>query len=160
MQYFFLAIILVLSQALVFSRIHVFGVATPFVYVYYALFFQRNASRWMQLLSCFLVGLIVDVFCNTPGLSAASLTFVGFVQPYLLEAFLSQEDSANYSPCIKQMGFVRYFFYALILTLLFCIALFSLEAFSFGHWLEWLACVGSSVVLTLVLVLIIDAIRR
>ena len=160
MQYFFLAIILVLAQALVFSRIHVFGVATPFVYVYFAMFFQRNASRWLQLVSCFLVGLIVDMFCNTPGLSAASLTLVGFVQPYLLEAFLSKEDSDKYVPSIKNMGLMRYFSYALILTLLFCIVMFSLEAFSFSHFAEWILCVSSSFVLTLLLVLIIDAIRR
>ena len=58
------------------------------------------------------------------------------------------------------MGFMRYFSYALILTLLFCVVMFSLEAFSFSHWTEWILCVSSSFALTLLLVLIIDAIRR
>ncbi len=76
-------VILLLAQALVLNHIHLFNCATPLLYVYMVLHFQRNAPKWSLLLWSFLMGLLVDVFSNTPGVAAGSMTFIGFIQPYL-----------------------------------------------------------------------------
>ena len=79
---------LCLTQALVFNHIHLLGYATILLYVYFVVMFPRNYPRWANLLWSFFMGLCIDMFTNTPGMTTASLTLVGFLQPYLLEAFV------------------------------------------------------------------------
>lgn len=160
MRYALLIIAFSLVQALFLNHIHIFGVATPLLYVYLPLLFQRGYPRWAQLLLCFCMGLAVDMFTNTPGLAAASLTFVGFLQPYLLELYLKKEDDPAFKPSVSTMGFGKYLSYAFLLTLCYCIVFFSLEAFSFVHWLLWVESIAGSLILTLILILTIDSLRR
>ena len=61
-------IVLLLVQVLVFNHIHLFGYATPLLYVYFVLSARRGFPKWALLLWAFLLGLSVDVFSNTPGL--------------------------------------------------------------------------------------------
>ena len=44
------------------------------------------------LLPLVLLGLGVDIFSNTPGVGAASLTLTALLQPYLLSLFVSQGE--------------------------------------------------------------------
>ncbi|MDO4171450.1 MAG: rod shape-determining protein MreD [Prevotellaceae bacterium] len=160
MHYILLAIVFVLVQALLLGRIHIYGVATPLFYVYLPMLFHRGLPRWVCLLLCFFTGVVIDMFCNTPGLAAVSLTFVGFIQPPLLELYLKREDDPAFRPSIKTLGFWKFLTYALLLVLLFCLLFFSLEAFSFNHWLIWLESVSGSLLLTLILILTVDSLRR
>ncbi len=160
MVYILLIIPFCLAQALFLNHIHILGVATPLLYAYFPMLFRRGYPRWAQLVLCFLMGLSVDIFTNTPGLAAASLTFIGFVQPYLLELYLRKEDEQNFRPSIATMGFGKFFSYVLILTFLYCLVFFSLEAFSFTHWLQWLESIGGSLLLTIILIITIDSLRR
>lgn len=160
MKYILLIIAFTLAQALVFSRIHIFGVVTPLVYVYYVLLFPRNYPKWLSMVLCFIMGLSVDMFTNTPGLAASAMTFVGMLQPYLLELYLKKEDDNNFLPSIAAMGFTRYLTYACILLLIYCIVFFSLDAFALRHWVEWLESVFGSFLITLLLILTIDSTRK
>lgn len=56
---------LLLLQALVLNHVHLLGVATPLLYVYFAISFRRGSSKWSMLIWCFLLGLGIDVFSNT-----------------------------------------------------------------------------------------------
>lgn len=160
MSYILLIIVFGLAQALFFEHIHVFGVATPMLYVYLPLLVQRGYPRWAQMLLCFVMGLVVDMFTNTPGLACASLTLVGFLQPYLLELYLKKEDDPAFRPSIANMGFGKYLSYSFFLTLVYCIAFFTLEAFTFTDWLMLIESAAGSLVLTLLLIITIDSLRR
>ncbi len=160
MQYIILIIVFGLAQALFLEHIHVFGVATPLLYVYLPLLIQRGYPRWAQLLLCFAMGLVADMFTNTPGLACASLTLVGFLQPYLLELYLKKEDDPAFRPSIANMGFGTFLSYSFFLTLIYCITFFTLEVFSFADWLMWLGSIVGSLVLTLLLIITIDSLRR
>ena len=87
--------ILLLAQVLVLNHIHLFDCATPLLYVYVVLQFRRNYPRWGILLVSFLLGLLVDIFSNTPGVAAASMTFLGFLQPYVLAMFLNRDSDED-----------------------------------------------------------------
>ena len=91
-------VILLLLQVLIFNHIHLFGFATPLLYVYSMLLFRRNFPKW--------------------GILVCGLVF------------------------------------------LYCLIFFSLEAFNFFNWLQWLKCVGGSTVLTLILLMTIENVRR
>lgn len=153
-------VVLCIVQALVLNRIHLFDCATPLLYVYFALKFPRNHPRWAGLLWCFLLGLAVDTFSNTPGVAAASLTFIGLLQPYFFELFVSREAPEDLTPSISAIGLFKFSFYSVTLVLIYCLLFFTLETFSFFNWLQWLECIGGSTVLTVLLILTIENVGR
>ena len=130
-------VVLLLVQALVLNRIHLFNCATPLLYVYVAMLFRRNFPRWAILVSCFTMGLCVDIFSNTPGVAAGAMTLIGLLQPYLLTLFLPRESPDDLSPSMSSLGIGKFILYAIILTLIYCTAFFALEAFEFSNWLHW-----------------------
>lgn len=153
-------VVLLLVQALVLNYVHLFDCATPLLYVYFVLPTRRDQPQWATLLWCFFMGLCVDTFSNTPGVSAASMTLVGLLQPYLLRLFIQQDSPEDLRPSMKVLGPVKYSFYTLIIVAVYCLAFFTLEAFNFFNWLQWLACVGGSMAVTMLLILVIDNFRK
>lgn len=153
-------IVLLLVQTLVLNHINLFGCATPLLYVYFALTVRRGAPRWATLLWCFVTGLLVDVFSNTPGVGSASMTLVGLLQPYLLELFVPRDSADDLRPSPFTLGSGKYANYVIILVSVFCIAFFSLETFNFYNWAQWLSSIVGSIVLTVVLILVIENYRR
>ena len=154
----FLALLLV--QVLVLNNIHLFDCATPLLYVYFVVSFQRGYPRWAILLYSFLLGLCVDIFADTPGAATTSLTLVGFLQPYVLELFMQRDDDENFQPAIYSMGPLTFFYYSLLLMLVYCVAFFTLETFCFFNWVQWLLSIGGSLVLSEVLLIVVDGIRK
>ena len=73
-------VLTIICQALVFNRIQLFGCVTPMIYLYFPMRFRGNKPKWTILLWCFALGLGVDIFSNTPGMSAASMTLIGLLQ--------------------------------------------------------------------------------
>ena len=152
--------ILLLAQVLVLNHIHLFDCATPLLYVYVVLQFRRNYPRWGILLVSFLLGLVVDIFSNTPGVAAASMTFLGFLQPYVFAMFLNRDSDEDLQPSMKSLGFAKFFYYAAVLVVVYCVIFFTIETFSFFNGLLWLECVGGSAMLTILLILAIENSRK
>lgn len=155
-----LFIILCAVQILILNHIHLFDVATPFLFVYFAISFRRNSPKWAVILWCFAMGLAVDVFSNTPGLAAGSLTLVGLIQPYLMELFTPRDSVDDLECSVLTLGMGKYALLATILLFVFCLFFFALEAFTFFNWIYWLVCTCSSTALILVLILAIESIRQ
>jgi rod shape-determining protein MreD len=155
-----LFLVLLLAQVLVLNHIHLFGCATPLLYVYFVISFQRGYPRWAILLYSFLLGLCLDIFSNTPGVATTSMTLLGFLQPYLIELFMQREDDENFQPAISTMGPAKFFYYSLLLTLVYCVVFFALETFSFFNWLQWVLSVVGSFVLSELLLFVVDGIRK
>ena len=126
-------VVLLLAQVLVFNHVHLFGCATPLLYVYYVLPVRRNQPRWVTLLLCFVMGLCTDSFSNTPGVATASMTLVGLLQPYLLTLFVQQDSPDDLRPSMKVLGTMKYVFFTIAIVLTYCLAFFSLEAFNYNN---------------------------
>ena len=62
---------------------------------------RRNIPKWLSLTSAFIIGLIVDIFANTPGVAAASMVLIALIQPYLLLLFINRESPDDLEPTIK-----------------------------------------------------------
>ena len=118
--------------------------------------FRHAAASPNGLLWAFLLGLSVDVFSNTPGLAAASMTLVALIQPYLLELFVPRDSPDDLKPSFRSLGAAKYMFYTFILVFVYSVVFFSLEIFSFFNWMQWLASAGGSMLLTLVMVWVIE----
>lgn len=149
-----------LTQVLVFNNIHLFGVATPLPYIYFVITLPLNHPKWASLLWAFALGLAVDVFANTPGVTAATLTLAAAIQPYFLQLFVPRDAPDDIVASTRTIGFTRFYFYAFTLTLLQCLLFFSVEMFSFYDWLLWLECVGGSTLLTFILLATLESVRN
>lgn len=151
---------LLLVQVLVLNHVRLFGFGTPLLYVYFVVCFRRSYPKWAILVWSFLLGLCVDMFSNTPGVAAASMTFVGALQPYVLELFMQRDNDDDILPSFRTLGPSKYILYALILTVVYCLSFFTLETFTFFNWMQWALSVAISAGLTLLLVIVVDNLRR
>jgi len=156
----FFFIVLLLVQVLVLNRIQLFNCATPLLYVYFTITLPAGYPRWAALLWSFAMGLGVDIFNNTPGVSAASMTLIGFIQPSLLQLFLPREAEENIKASATALGWGKFFTLATILVLIFCITHFALEAFNFFNWLYLLECIGGCTVITIIFILSLESLRK
>ncbi len=150
---------LVLAQGLVLNRIQLFHCATPLLYVYFIIIFPLNYPKWAMLVWGFLLGLSIDMFANTPGLAAASTTFIAALQPYLLQLFLPRDADEHVHSSAAALGFNKFATMATIIVLLFCFVFFALEAFNFYDWQQWLLSVVGSTLLTIILILALESLR-
>ncbi len=75
---------LVVMQVLILNKIHVLGFITPFLYIYFLLKLPTGTSRNLLLLLGFTLGIVIDMFSNTPGMNAAACVFLAFVRPLYL----------------------------------------------------------------------------
>ena len=140
-----LFILLVLLQVLVLNHIHLFGVATPLLYIYFILSMRRDYPRWALLVWAFALGLLTDTFQNTPGVGAASLTLLAFLRPNLLQLFITREMAEDLIPSSSSLGRLTFF---------------TLEMFSFFNVVLWLQRTLGSLILTMLLVMAADSLRR
>ncbi len=152
--------VLCVVQILFLNHIRLFGVATPMLYILFVIIFHRNTPKWALLLWSFALGLAIDVFSNTPGLAAGSMTLIAIIQPYLLELFIPRDSIEELRVSSTTLGLGKYIFFSTTLIVIYCLVFFALETFSFYNWIHWLTCAGSSAFLTLILILSIETVRK
>ena len=150
---------LLLAQVLILNHVHIFGVATPLLYVYFVVTFHRNFPRWIILLSSFLLGLLIDIFSSTPGLAAGCMTLVAFVQPYLVELMAPRDSAEDLEVSAATFGWSKFSTLSILIVSLYCLVFFALEAFSFFEWLAWMERAVASGLLTWVLMMGLESVR-
>lgn len=147
---------LVLLQALILNNLHIGGYATPFLYIYMLLKFEADVPTNRLMLWAFVLGLMVDIFSDTPGLNAASTVLLAFVRPTLLRLFVPRDLQETLVPAIHSMGINVFLKYATTAVLLHHAVLLSLESFSFAHLPELLLRIISSTLFTMLCVLALE----
>ena len=151
---------LVLVQALLLNNICLFGLATPFVYIYFLLVLDRDADRNALMATAFLLGLAIDVFSNTPGVNAGASVLIAFMRPGLLRLFSPRDEYENFEPGIYTLGVWAFVRYATIVTFLHHTALFFLDTFSLANIGYLLLRILCSTLLTVMLVMAIEFVRH
>jgi rod shape-determining protein MreD len=152
-------VLLCLVQALILNRIHLFGFATPLLPVYFVITFHRGYPKWAILIWSFLLGLCLDSFSNTPGVAAASMTLVALLQPYLLEPFVPRDSTDDLKVSVRSLGWGKFASLSFLLVVVYVAVFFTLEAFSFYNWQQWLMCIGGSTAMTYLFILVIENLR-
>lgn len=151
--------VLCVVQVLVLYHIHLFDVAIPLLYIYFVITFHRNFPIWALLLWSFALGLAIDVFSNTPGLAAGTMTLIAVIQPYLLELFIPKDSIEELKVSVATLGWGKFTMFSGILIAIYCLVFFALEAFSLFNLVRWVECFVCSSLLTLVLILAIESVR-
>ena len=155
-----LFVVYILAQATVFGHIHLLGVATPLFYVYFVAKFPKGYPPGGILLWCFCLGLAVDIFANTPGVAAGSLTFIGLLQPLLLTLFAPRDTADGLVPSIRTIGLGKFTSYAVFLVVIYCLVFCALDTLSYFDLTAWSLYAAGSAVFTLVLIMTVESVRR
>ena len=150
---------LALLQILVMNHIHFQGYATPLIYVEFLFFMPQNISRTGALLWAFAMGLIIDIFSNTPGISCAAMTLCGMIQPPLLRLMAPKDSIEGLIPTYRTMGRWTHVRYIFLLLTLHHLAYFALESFSFPVARDLLISFAGSLALSLILILSFEGLR-
>ncbi len=150
---------LIALQVLLLNHVHLFGYATPMIYVAFLLYFPLNASRISLLLWGFATGLIVDVFSNTLGMATASMTLAAMVRPALLNVMVPRDSAIDMVPDYTSMGRANHARFVALLLIVHHAAFYLLEFFSIHHPRELLLSFLSGTALSLLLILTLELFR-
>lgn len=130
----------------------------PYFYFVFILWLPFRISRMQLLFVAFLTGMLLDFFYKTPGLHAASCTFIAYIRPYLITLLLPKEATewGNQEPTSKNMGSVPYWTYMITMTLLHHFWMIFWEWMQFGSFLFFLGKITATSAISLLLILIAD----
>lgn len=132
-------------QVLIVNQIHLFGYITPLFIGYVVISSRKGFFHILLLLLGFFTGLLFDMFSNTAGMAAASMTLIAMAQPSLLRLFAPRDSDDNYRPTIMTLGTFRYWIYSLLCMAVLHVMFYTLDAFSLNDWpLTLLSIIGSS----------------
>lgn len=152
-QFTVLFITLVLAQAIIFNHVCLYNVALPFLFIYFIIRLPITLSpNWVMTLG-FLLGATIDIFSDTLGMNALACTIIAALRRPVLRLYIPRdEDMPQSEPSLRSLGVLIYIKYTVTVTLLYCMLIFTIEAFSFfnpGLLLMRAAC---STLLTSVLI--------
>lgn len=150
-----LFLLLILLQVLLLSRISLFGLATPVLYGYFLLKLPVGRNLFFVIISAFLMGLIIDIFLNTPGMNAAAITLVAMFRKSLMGLFFEKDEFEGFVPGMNNapVPFVRFTIFTIFIhvTLLFFI-----ESFTLFNLINTLLRIIISGVSSILLIIAID----
>lgn len=144
---------LLLLQVFVLNHICLWGYAVPLLGCMMLFYTPLESNRIGTMFLAFLLGLVMDAFSNSPGVAAAAMTLVAFIQQPLLHAMAPDDVVEGSIPDINMLGGYKYFFYMAILMAVYHVVYFLLEAFSLSNLPDLLLRFSSSYVLSMLVAL-------
>jgi rod shape-determining protein MreD len=123
-------VIFITLQVLLLNNVHLFGVATLFLYIYVIIKIPINITRSQIIVVSFLLGLIMDMFTNTPGMHAAACTLAGFFREPLMNVYIGREMLEEGVPSFHLFGRAAYFKWIISIVILHHVTLFLIESLS------------------------------
>jgi len=151
---------LTLLQALILNNVHIFGYATPFIYIYFILKLELKIPRNALMLWAFFLGLTVDILSDTPGMNAAATVVLAFLRPVILHLLVPQEILEKTELPRKLMGYTPFLKYLLACVLVHHAVLFSIEFFSFAHIGTLLLRMMASALLSSICIIAMEEMRK
>lgn len=145
--------LLILLQVLICNHIFLFNVATPFIFIYFIIRYPIGTSQSVALTWAFLMGFLVDLFSDTPGVNALACTLLAGIRHIVFFAYVSRDDKTKrIIPSISSIGWQNYSKYLISMCAIFCLLEFSIEYFSFASIKDiFLMTIGSTLITFLVI---------
>ncbi|WP_264566487.1 rod shape-determining protein MreD [Flavobacterium sp. N3904] len=72
-------------QILVFNNMNFWGYISAFPYILFIILYPVNGNRAGLLMSSFLLGLIMDLFCNSGGVHATACLLLAYFRPFFFK---------------------------------------------------------------------------
>ncbi len=152
-------IFLLAAQVVIFNNFNFLGYINPFPYILFIILFPVNGNKYALLIASFLIGITMDLFCNSGGVHAASCVILAYVRPSLFKfsfglSYEYQTVRINDTLTPERFSFI---FLAVIIHHLI---LFILEVFTFEFlWDIILRTIISTLFTIIICILIIYLIK-
>lgn len=150
-------IAMILLQVLICNHIALFNVAVPIIFIYFIVRLPIDLGHgWLFTLS-FLMGLIIDICSDTPGVNALASTLLSGVKRPVFFAYVPRDDKSKIvAPSISTLGAAAYCKYLVTMVAIYCVLVFSIEYFNFADIKEIVILSASSCILSFTILLAID----
>lgn len=126
-------VIVMLLQVLLFDQLQLWGVCHPYIYILCLLMLPITLPHSVDMVIGAIIGLIMDVFCNSLGIHTASCILIMFIRPYLIGAIVNDKDRLNEQISLRSIGMEAMIKYVVILVVIHHLVVFSLAAWSWHH---------------------------
>lgn len=157
-NFILLAIILVLSQAIVFNHLILFNCAIALVFIYLIVILPVSVTTNMLLTIGFFTGLCVDVFSDTAGLNALSCTILAFLRNPIYHLYAPRDEVAvGQRPSIKTMGSGGFIKYTLTMSFIYCALMFTFESVSLFSLSRLISRIIGSTIFTSIIIYAFDS---
>jgi len=129
--------IFILNEITVKSSISIMGIPAfiPLLYPALILMLPVNVNYFIMMAYAFFLGLFLDYFGNTPGLSAAALVVLAYLRPRMLELFFQKDikQVGNVVPSMYRLDFMPFIIYISIGIGIHHLVYYSLQLWSFSN---------------------------
>jgi rod shape-determining protein MreD len=161
LRYSLIFFLLIFLQILLFNNIEFSGYVNPYIYIMFILLLPVEIPSWLLLILSFFTGLVIDIFCGSPGMHTSATVLAGFVRPYVLR-LISPRDGyePGTDPSMMIYGFRWFLFYTLIIVFIHHFTLFYLEVFRFTDFFRTFLRVILSSLFSIAFILLLEYARR
>ena len=147
-------ILLLVAQILIFNNMNLFGYINPYPYILFIILYPVNGNKTGLLVASFLLGIVLDMFCNSGGVHALACLLLAYYRPYIFKfsfglSYEYQTVKLNDVLTPERLSFL------LIAVVLHHFTLFLLEIFRITFILEILLKTFLSTLFTLLVSVII-----
>ncbi len=126
-------ILVMMLQVLLFDQLQLWGVCHPYIYILCLLMMPITLPHNAEMVIGAVVGLIMDVFCNSLGIHTASCILLMFIRPYLIGAVVNDKDRLNEQISLRSIGMEALIKYVAIMVVVHHLTVFMLAAWSWHH---------------------------
>ena len=126
-------IIVMLLQVLLFNQLQLVGVCHPYIYVMCLLMMPITLPHSVDMVIGAVIGLIMDIFCNSLGIHMAACITLMFLRPYVLGLIINDKERLNEQINQQTIGLGALLKYVAILNPIHHLMVFALGAWSWHH---------------------------
>ena len=126
-------IAVMLLQVLLFNQLQLMDICHPFIYVMCLLMMPITLPHSADMVIGAVIGLIMDVFCNSLGVHMSACIMLMFLRPYILGLIINDKERLNEQINQQTVGFGAMLKYAAILVPIHHLMVFALGAWSWYH---------------------------
>ena len=151
---FFIATIV---QIVILNNLSIVSFVNPQIYLLFLLSMPFGVGSIPLMLYAFLTGIVIDVFCDTPGMHAASCVLIAYLRRFVLNILSYREPyKDDVMPSVRVHGWTWYVKYISILVAIHHFALFYIEQFDTLFLWPTLLRIVLSIISTIILLLTVQ----
>lgn len=126
-------ILVMLLQVLLFDQLQLLGVCHPYIYILCLMMMPVTLPHNVDMIIGALVGVVMDIFCNSLGVHTAACILIMFIRPYIISSMVNDIDRLNEAISMHVLGVENMIKYVLILVFVHHAVVFLLAAWSWSH---------------------------
>lgn len=149
-----------LLQILLIGNLQLMGVCEPFIYIVFLLMMPTRFPAWADMLIGAALGLVMDIFCNSLGIHMGAAVLICYLRQPIIQNLVMDYDRLKGEISSATIGMENYIKYATVLTVIYHTVVFAVSAWSMAHIGLTLLTIVVSSIISLILILGYEFVRR